>query len=220
MAVNKLIFAGFSQKLVLNHEMNPSDPEAIAEHFRSLYSELSFAEVARLTKTSREHTWFPLHQIIQKFGWVADSQFFLTAEALLKTPMGFQNWCADRKISPQELAPLLSAGSLNLKPLFKEILELKLSRSTGALALLNGIQMMLDGTDFSQISTEELLNDENSMTSLPWPGTSEARWVRQGDKTGIELTLFVSQPSDLRKHLQSLNHVQALLERDPSGTKH
>lgn len=252
-AVNKLVYAGFRQKLALNHQMDPSDFDGIAQHFYSLYSGLSFAEVARLIQTAKAHPEFPMTEVVQKFQWQVTEQFLSIAEKLVATPLGFQNWCADKKLNPQDLAPLLSATALSLNPLMKDMLELQLSKSLGTQALELAIELMLMGSEYSKISVETLLSAEqrkmhgkaqgelwveslkrlrypqtfsqdqsaeSKMTSLPWPGTSQARWVRHGDKAGIELKIFVSQPSDLKKHLQSLTRVQDLMEKDPSGTKH
>jgi hypothetical protein len=49
---------------------------------------------------------------------------------------------------------------------------------------------------------------------------SQAKWARHGNRGGIELKLFVSQPADLKNYLQSLSKVQDLLEKDPTGSKH
>ncbi|MGZ5280011.1 MAG: hypothetical protein ACXWC9_08720 [Pseudobdellovibrionaceae bacterium] len=249
-AVNQVVLAGFSQNLVFNHQVEMSDGEAIARLFRSLYFELSFVEMAQLTIAAGAYPWFPISAIAQKFSWQANDSFFKTAEKVLKTPQGFLDWAAEKKISPQDFAPLLSSDSLELKFLFHDIVSLHLSRSLGVKALELGIELMLIGQAPEALTSEMLvpihprdlsvgeawvqelkilrypetfkrdLAAEAQMTSLPWPGTTQARWTRQGDRAGIELKLFVSQPSDLKKYLQSLNKVQDLLEKDPSGTKH
>lgn len=249
-AVNSFVLAGFSQELVFNHQIDPANTEKISGLFRSLYFELSFVEMARLIQTSKNHSWFPVGAIAQKFNWHASDQFFLVAEHLIKTPVGFQKWAAEKKVSPQDLAPLLSTANLDLKFLFHDILQFNLSKSQGIKALELGIELMLLGHKAEDITSQRLLTflgrdqnpgeawietlrqlrypetfkrdqaQEEKMTSLPWPGTSHAKWTRQGDRAGIELKLFVSQPSDLKKYLQSLTRVQDLLDQDSSGTKH
>jgi len=249
-AVNSVVLAGFSQDLVFNHQMSATDGEAIASLFRSLYFELTFVEMSRLISKSKSHSWFPVILTAQKFGWQANEQFFLVADILRETPEGFQKWCSDKKVSPQDLLPLLSATALELKYLFHDLIQFNLSKSHGVKALELGIELMLLGKKPEEITSQQLLtfvgkdqtpseawietlkfmrypetirrdhDQEEKMTSLPWPGTSHAKWTRQGDRAGIELKLFVSQPSDLKKYLQSLSRVQDMLEKEPSGTKH
>lgn len=249
-AVNSIVLAGFSQELVFNHQIDAKNSDKIASLFRSLYFELTFVEMSRLILKAKNHSWFPLALIAQKFGWQANEQFFLIADRLNEMPAGFQKWCSDKKVSPLDLLPLLSAGDLDLKFLFHDILQFNLSKSLGVKALELGIELMLMGNKPEEITSQRLLTfigrdqtpgeawietlkhmrfpetakrdlaHEQKMTSLPWPGTSHAKWTRQGDRAGIELKLFVTQPSDLKKYLQSLSKVQDMLEKESSGTKH
>ncbi|PIS11947.1 MAG: hypothetical protein COT73_01175 [Bdellovibrio sp. CG10_big_fil_rev_8_21_14_0_10_47_8] len=241
MAVNRVIFGGFSQNFVFDHHIDGREAEKIASLFRSLYFELSFVEMARLVDKATAHVWFPISLVVQKFGWQPTEIFFSTATALLKTPTGFQNWCAEKKMHPQDLSPLLSAGDLDLKWFYRDLLTLKLSKSQGTRALELAVELSLMGNDVKTLEAQDnessaewlerltLLrypetsqrdaDQESWMTTLPWPGTSQARWTRQGDRAGVEVKLFVSQPSDLKKYLQGLSRVQDLLEKD-RGQKH
>lgn len=243
-AVNNVVLAGFNQSMVFNHNIDWKDREAIATLFRSLYSDLSFAELALLWEKSSAFDWFPFQEIAAKFHLQANDHFFAVAKALLLTPVGFQNWCADKKVGPQDLSPLLIAVGKDLKPLFMKILSLNLSKSQGTQALELGIELLLMGKSFSdlqmEIEEENFSSDKSvqaekwieflrrtrfpqafardneaqeAMRKLPWPGSSQVRWTRQGDKSGIELKLFVSNPSDLKKHMQSLSRVQDLMDQ-------
>ncbi len=256
-AVNGWVLAGFAQKLVFNHSISFESIEAagsVAKLFRSLHTELSFAEMARLiqkiqSQKNSDIGWLRLETLLAQYHWICGDQLLETAKALLQTPVGFQNWCAQKKINPQDLAPLLSAENLELKFLFHDILQFNLSKSLGVKALELGIELLLMGQSPEAISSQVLLTflsqdqvageawvdflkqlrfpetfkrDQilrNQMKSLPWPGTSQARWSRQGDRGGIELKLFVSQASDLKKALTNLQKVQDLMEKpvvDPS----
>jgi hypothetical protein len=241
-AVNNVVLAGFQQPMVFNHTIDWKDREAIATLFRSLYSDLSFAELASLWEKSESFDWFPFSEIAAKFHFQTSEHFFAVARTLLQTPAGFRRWCAEKKVGPQDLSPLLSAKS-DLKPLFLKILKLGLSKSQGMQALELGVELLLMGfsptdlklaeEDDGSLSADAWLEElkrkrypetfsrdekaEKQMKSLPWPGSSQARWVRQGDKSGIELKIFVSQPSDLKKYMQSLSKVQNLLEQLPAS---
>ena len=238
-AINQVVIAGFQQDIVFNHTIPATETENVASMFRSVHNEFSFTEMARLIAKAEKQTLLPIELIAQKYGWQANEAFYKIAKAIAATPMGFQNWCSEKKLSPMDLAPLISGGYLNLNSLFHDIVAFKLSKSTGTKVLELGIELLLLGKTNDEISAEdpnqwlEKLQtlrypqssdrdsaEKDQMISLPWPGMSQAKWTRQGDKTGVELKLFVSQPADLKKYLQSLEKVKDLLENLQSGTQH
>lgn len=249
-AVNQVVLAGFSQDVVFNHQINFTEADQISSLFRSLYFELNFAELVRLIEKAKNYSWFPLSSVIAKFGWQPTEHFFQIIEKFKATPAGFQSWCAEKKVAPQDLSPLLSAQNLDLKFLFLDILNLQLSKSMGIKALELGIELMLMGQKPEHLQSTFLLNfiskeqtqgeawldalkqlrypetykrdqaEAQKWASLPWPGTSQAKWTRMGDRGGIELKLFVSHPTDLKKYLQSLSRVQDLIEKEQTETQH
>ena len=238
-AVNFLVFAGFAQKIVFNHSLEKEQPQEIAKLFRSLYFELSFTELARLLEKSTAHGWFPIDDVLREFQLQPTEHLKNIARALLKMPVGFQDWCSEKKLSVHDLASLLSLGNLDIKPVLLFILNLSCSKSQGTKALELAIEVLLMGKALELVCPDETktseqwlthlhglrypetlkadIENEKKMEALPWPGSSQARWVRQGDKSGIELKLFVSNPTDLKKYLHSLAKVQDLLENDCKG---
>lgn len=241
-AINKVILAGFHCDMAFNHVIDPQDSEQIADVFKSLYPDLSFAELVRFGQKAKSITWMPVVKIQTKYGFQPNAFFNECAEALLQQSIGFQKWCESKKVGPQDLAPLLSAGGLDIRPLKLKIVSLNLSKSEGIQALELGIDLMLMGHSWDEIKGSEpdsgktwlhhltqirypqtFQRDQERQKrwqGLPWPGTSQARWVRQGDRAGVELKIFVSQPSDLKKHLVSLQRVQDLIDQDISDTSH
>ena len=63
---------------------------------------------------------------------------------------------------------------------------------------------------FPEAHKQDELRKEN-LKSLNFSGSSQVRWARVGDKSGIEIKFFVSQPSDLQKHMNSLKIKQNFL---------
>lgn len=246
-AVNGVVLAGFGQDLVFDHSIPWAQQEEIAQLFRSLYFELTFTEISRMIEKAADVPELPLFLILQKFGYQSSGSLFATAKALRALPEGFQEWCADRKLSPQDLAPILSARSLDLKPLLAQILTLSCSRNIGAHCLEMGVELLLMGKTYEDLqvtaySSEEIHDSPESwhqhlkrlrypetsakdaeqasrLKKLPWPGQSQVRWTRNGDKGGFEIKLFVSQPSDLKKHLTSLAKVHDILEQEQESYK-
>jgi hypothetical protein len=53
---------------------------------------------------------------------------------------------------------------------------------------------------------------ESKMLALPWPYGSKTKFERRGDRSGVELKLFVSSEADLTKIISSLERVKANLQ--------
>jgi hypothetical protein len=54
--------------------------------------------------------------------------------------------------------------------------------------------------------------DENAVLSLeklPWPSNAKLKFERRGDKFGVEMKVFISNPSDLSKVISALERVQS-----------
>lgn len=208
-AINKFILAGWGQGLVFNHTIDVTDKIEIASLVRSLYFELSFGEVAHLIKKTKKQTWFPLDEVIRRFGMNPTEQFHQIARMFTKLPAGFQHWCIQRKVSAQELLPLLHGNHLGLKVVFLKILNSGLTRTQGVTALELCIDLLLMGNSLEELHlTDRYLNEAGHLwcahlkslrfpktAKRDWPGTSQARWNLAGKKMGLELKLFVTDPT-------------------------
>lgn len=241
-AINGKVIAGFTQTIVFDHQLEESDSEAIAALFRSLYFDLTAAELARLFVTSKNQSWFPFTTIANRYQLRWNEQTANLAEAMVTLPINFQNFSAEKKWSFADFQPLLSARSFALSPILLLILQRNLSRSIGALALELWVELKLLGHNEQALqpspnedselwlkrlktlryphSSQKDEEAQNLVNQLPWPGTSKARWIRQGDRAGIELKLFVANPTDLKKYVQSLTGVQDALEKEDPWKKH
>jgi hypothetical protein len=232
LAVNKLVIGGFEQQRALNHQIDPSDSPLWIDLLCSAHRDLSFSEVSKLIHLAHRHPAIPLEQCLIKWGWLPNDQFYAIAHQLERTPQEFQNWCADKRMGPMDLAPLLSIPAEALPLICQTILEARLSKAHGtqALELLTELHLLGRSIPSSSQSSEawiaELKNLRHPETSrrdevqkqkwaeLPWPSLSQPRWIRRGDRSGIELKLFISHPHDLKKCLQSLSRIQELMEND------
>lgn len=239
-AIQGYVIAGFSTEgFVFNHQVDPKSEEAF-EIWKSVHPELSFAECARLATLLTDSPW-TAEQLLGLWGFTCRDQQLLAASWLLEQTETFQNWAAQKKLSPADIAPLRIVAQEKLNPFLERVLSLDLSKSFA-------LQLLELSTDllFFEEDPEKILEQwprskneievglrklkalrfpqttqsdqalEGQMKQLPWPGTSQAKWVRQGDRAGIELKLFVSQPSDLKKYLVSLERVQNLMEQTPA----
>lgn len=238
-AVNALVLAGFGQSLVFNHRIPIEDRTGLVNLVTSLYPNLSFLEAARFWRQARLISWLPIEEILARWNVRLDEEWIRGAQRALNLPKGFQQWLVDKKISAADLHVLSSAHGLRLEPLLHAILSSQATRSQGVLALQLGIELALRGLSIDELvlqadETAELwidrlgeLHDPHRakkdadgaarLQNLPWPGQSQARWVRQGDKAGLELRLFVADPSELKKSVTSLQKIQDLLEENPDA---
>jgi hypothetical protein len=241
-AINGFLIAGFQQDVVFDHALPENEKEGIASLFRSLYFELTTPELARLHRASHSHPWFPIQEVMAKFHIRWSDNTEKLCDIICQLPIGFQNYCSEKKWGFGDFQPLVAANGLILSPFLMRMMDLNLSRSQSVAALELVVDLLLLSKQPRELLPEEFmmgdawlerlrhlrypessLKDEwasRQVQELPWPGTAQARWTRQGDRTGIELKLFVSQPTDLKKYLQSLSVVQDALEKDGPWKKH
>ncbi|MFN7729147.1 MAG: hypothetical protein ACK5P7_08330 [Bdellovibrio sp.] len=242
-AVNGLVLAGFGQTLVFNHQIEPEDQTAIGQLVTSLYPQMSFMEAARFWQKAHEISWLPLTDILSRWNVRLNEAWIHSAQIALALPVGFQAWMIEKKFGAQDMMILGTAqapkNNVKLEPLLHAILATKASRTQGAQILETGVELALMGMTMNVLIAQEgesadtwadrlkLLRypqtskkdseSEARLQNLPWPGHSQARWVRQGDKAGLELKIFVSNPSDLKKSVTSLQKLQDLLEENPGA---
>lgn len=249
-AINKIVIAGFAQELCFNYEMDQD--EDIVELFYSLYPDLSFTESANLRKELIELNFYlselqrrplPAGPLLSKYGIHWSENTVEVAEALLVQPKGFLKWASVKKMMPMDAMSLKMASELNLKEFYLRFLFLNPSKNNGVSIIEHFVDLMNMGrtseelignfTDadawldhlkqlrYPEAHKQMELRKEN-LKSLNFSGTSQLRWARVGDKSGIEIKFFVSQPSDLQKHMNSLKMMQDEVEKNPHKiwTKH
>lgn len=242
-AINGHVIAGFHQEAVFDHTLDWTDQDSIASLFRSLYFELTSCELARLWKSTRELPQFPISEVFAKFQVRWNSNTEKLCEIISQLPRGFQDYCSEKKWSFGDFQPLAASQGLILSPFFLRIIEMNLTRNLSVLALELVVDLLLMGKAPMEIlplessqpgevwieTLRQLRYPQASqkddwasqqVDQLPWPGTAQARWTRQGDRAGIELKLFVANPTDLKKYLQSLSVVQEVMEKEGPWKKH
>ena len=190
--------------------------------------------------------WFPFDLIAQHYRINPGPHFVEIAQMLSTMPQPFQNWCALRKLHQGDLLPLLAVHHLegnatalmDLHQVLLATVTLGLTRNQGSQSLELGLELLMAGHAWQALqpdgdNAEHWLNklkalrypetknrDEKAamkILGLPWSGSSQVKWSRQGDSPGIEVKLFVSKPSDLKKFAQGFNSVMEELEKKDSN---
>ncbi len=183
-------------------------------------------EVVRLWEKSRELAWFPFPEVAEKYRLSVNESFLQASAFLFSQPIGFQNWCAEKKVNLEDLSGL-SKETPN-KAVQLRVIQLGLHKTEG----LEAMKLCQELSALKKTSDELWLHDldygaaewlshlrqlrnpqtEQALSQLPWPGTSQVRWIHHEGATGIEVKLFVSQPRDLEKYADSFEKIQELLE--------
>ena len=145
--------------------------------------------------------------------------------------MDFKTWKEHKKVKDQdlvfaqilkenlhqELFSSVSEQMASLKPSFSE--GLSFLETACELILMGHTESLFENSsEFSnwQESLKRLrfpqttLRDEEQkkkFESLPWPVGAKVKFERRGDRSGVELKVFISNPSDVTKVLAALERV-------------
>ncbi len=154
------------------------------------------------------------------------------SDSLINGTSVISAWLNAKKIKSSDLNPVLSLKTdLHWKLLSQSILtliELKASYSDSIktidlitdLILMGHNEVLFEKTSSLQIWTDHLYQlrypatvkrDEDlkqKYENLSWPFGSKTKFERRGDRSGVELKVFITSEADLIKVISSLERVQ------------
>ncbi|MEY4615334.1 MAG: hypothetical protein RJB66_294 [Pseudomonadota bacterium] len=199
----------------------------LIEAFKAVYPQLGFFELARLSKkfastpNLKKDLW-------SHYGYHWKENLEVLIDEIVKLPLDTQRWLQQKKLAPQDLAPLRSLPQqeilewvwpLMMNPIFSksdlsQILELVVELTLMEVPrekLVTGASTpqwikSLKQLRYPQTSSSDGLGDQKIRT-IAWPLRSEARWARRGDLSGVELKLFFSHPQELKRSIERLQQV-------------
>lgn len=220
------------QGWALNHfqgtTATPIEVQDFETTFHYLYRQLSLPEAARLVTAAEQKSiaidWPRLFKLYQ-MGW--NDRFYQLLKALLTTPPRFQDWVTEKQASAKDLMPLLSIKSAEQRnDLLLVFMTLPMTRSEGVNALELLVELVLLDTLLTQLQpqldetvkmwTERLhrmrfprtqaaeSSCQKELMDLPWSKSYQTRWVRQGDRSGLEIKFTVHSLTDLQNKIQNL----------------
>lgn len=233
MAWNRQILCGFERQTGSVLRMDEKDSGHFVDLWRAIYPELGLGELARASHAI-ENLWPELWREWREgfFGsyqlrW--SDRLDQTLVKLRRTPLEFQNWVDEKKISVRDLSPVLALPDiLDLEPLFQALPKMVISRFEGARALELVIELFLMGrplndllptSDNGSLFVRRLekwrrpqaeTGDEEwrkTVNQWPWPAQVQAEWQRFGDQAGIEIKIRATSPEDFQKKLERLQFV-------------
>jgi hypothetical protein len=200
------------------------------------YPELSYCELIEVLKKLKASITVNEMALFAQYGFALDSKLQRLNEVVSTTPPRFWQWCLHHHISPRDLFPLLSLSSPQaLAHSLEKFYDLMLSRSTGAQILELLVECFLIGqSDIFLVSLPDnaptslqpsdhwlqnlkLLRfpqtlkadseKQKYLLSLPWTKELQTRWLRQGDRSGVEVKFFAANSKELQKHVAQLNKI-------------
>lgn len=222
--------AGQTLALMLDSGAVGSPKTSFEEVLKSLYPSLTLVEWARLVNAV-ERAGLPLEKDVfsekHNFRWGED--FSKVCDLILELDEKFLFWANEKQLSTRDLAPLRALASISsFQPYLLKMCEMNPSRSEGVQALEWMVDLFLMGHDlkalvenpksFSNLlrslrqkrfplATQQEAGMADLVQKLPWPKKAQARVLRQGDLSGIEIKFFVQSPSDMKTQLDGLAHV-------------
>ena len=156
-------------------------------------------------------------------------------KTILKQCPDFQQWVEDKKPGPASLSVLTEfSDTKTLQEVLNWIGQHRPSHSQGVQILELAGELLLMGTSLNTLfettsNPESLLKqlkilrypltlkqDEKKsqiVQSLPWPRQMKGRWVRQNDRTGLEVQFRSFSLKDLKQKIKNLQHIYSQLEQ-------
>jgi hypothetical protein len=200
------------------------------------YPNLNFCELVDLIQKMKTSIPLDETVVFQNYGFALDSKMQKLMALIPQLPSPFWHWCRNHSLSPRDLYPLLSLESpQQLQKCLMQIQELNLSRNLGTQILellvecflLNANQELLIDFEAKTITNatsgdawlqklknqrfpQTLQSDANKqkeLLTLPWTKELQTRWLRQGDRSGVEVRFFASNPKELQKRVEQLQQV-------------
>lgn len=216
---------------------------------KQCYQELSIAEIARLMtcieNTSPSLLTLQISEILNQFRIHPSDDSHSTLRKIATLPLGFQNWLSHRMVSIGELSILSCYSDLTpLVILFEILAQCQPSKNLGVQALDMAGEIILQGRG-GFIFTEPLPSDapefekwflklkhlrypntlsadglrENQLRLLPWPSHCKARWIRDGDRSGIDIRFTAANQRELDRFITGLTCVSKSLDSDSTWSR-
>jgi len=211
----------------------------LPELLKSIYPELSLTELALLFKKAGDlFSEVTKTDVLKTYGLKANQDLNSVLEILPRTPNEFQDFVHHKKLAARELSPLRAVFNLaEIKDLLISIALSTLSKSQAVSLLEMAIELYLVDRSLTKL----LKNDNESShtwlarisalrmpltkksdqdfalktSALNWPSHVKAEWIRSGDQSGLQISLFATSQADFKKKLLGINKINDELTMTP-----
>ncbi|MCC6137357.1 MAG: hypothetical protein IT287_01905 [Bdellovibrionaceae bacterium] len=216
--------------------LQPVDLSSLNFHeaFRSIYENIGFCELAFvLTQIHEQKIEVDKSALFAAYNFRFDNKLEKLLETWTDVPQTFKEWAKNHAVSPADVYPLCALEAVApLAPGLIKIADIHCSRSQGAqiLELLTECTLLnipqqdllahsetpqewllgLQQLRFPQTQNRDIERQEKLLAG--WPKTFSTRWLRQGDRSGVEVRFFVSSKKELAEKITTLSRVHEGLE--------
>ncbi len=195
----------------------------------SIYTGLNFGEVATISEwATAAEIQYDREALFAAYQFRYDAKMEKTLKLWSTLPSAFRTWAIQHGISSGDLYPLCALREASsLHPALLKIAGLQASRSQGVQLLERLTECALLNTDSAlwtknSSSVSDWIQNLNSIRFpqtlhrdstrqnkllVGWPKSFSTRWLRQGDRSGVEVKFFVSSKRELAEKISTLNRV-------------
>jgi hypothetical protein len=228
------LLSGFDREE--GHVIELDSSELLEVIWHDIYPKLSLVELARFYDCAlRADLPIEWPTFFHAYGIRFSEDTKLVMRKVVYMPERVQLWCVQKDVSARDLAPLRALNDWDqIAPWWQKLVVYEPSRAEGVRALEHLVDLHLMGvaldavlegvSNFAEavkrlrvkrfpLTEEADQQAEKLVRELPWPKKLEARYVRQGDKAGYEVKLFVRSTPDLQKQIEGLRAVESELEK-------
>ncbi len=219
---------------------------SLPQFLKGIYPQLSFMELSRLSEKIKQHPQLNDLQHLMELWFLYGYRNYENSQSLIEKivtlPKEVQKWIHQKKLSPQDLAPLnalTTPDSLSLlEPLWLTFIDCGFSKSEGVKGLEYLVELLLLGNSVEDLrpphspcssaqwldflhskrfpmSTHQDKMAEEKIRVVFWPKKMESRWVRRGDRAGVELKVFFTHPDELKQNLVGLERTYQDIKNNP-----
>lgn len=195
--------------------------------YRSIYEQMSFFELTELMLELFDRgVNFRPDDLFATYGFRLDSKTEKVVLSLRRLPSEFYQWAKQHSLSSGDLYSLCNLPQLPVQSL-TQLALLNPSRSFGIQLLDLLVDCLLMGqsedTCLLHSSSFDLWRDHLRTLRFPqttkrdeekkqsllniWPKSFTVRWLRQGDRSGVDVRFFVSSKKELEEKIESLQRV-------------
>lgn len=196
---------------------------------KSIFHNLTFTELCEIVRCAEtQKIQVPFEGLFAAYQFRYDNKLEKTIRLYLLFPTDVRDWCHTHSLSPKDLYPLTASPWTNeVAALLEKLVSLRPTRSQGAQAMeLLADCVLLEKPNSAVLENSSTITDwlthlhnlrypkthtsdsVRQKTLLSgWPKVFSTRWLRQGDRSGVEVKFFVGSKKELSEKIATLSRV-------------
>jgi hypothetical protein len=194
---------------------------------KSVYPSLLFTELCEIVeRTQNLKASVDLEQLFTNYQFRYDKKMRKTMDLFWELPISVKNWARNHDLSPKDLYPLCALSNINtIFTVLEKMISLRPTRSQGAQAIeLLAECALLEKTNWDP-QTENMSdwitqlhtlrypqaiardNDRQKTMLSGWTKMFSTRWLRLGDRSGVEVKFFIGSKKELSEKISTLSRI-------------